>query len=214
MKTILLVLATMASMFLNTAQAYEEPKFEVVGRFEGFELRAYAPYTVAEVTTEGSLEDARSAAFRILFRYITGSNQPKQKVEMTTPVVTAPAVKGESIQMTVPVISAPNQQGKDSAGQSFVSQFVLPARFSAETAPTPSDARVKVKQIGPELVAVRTYSGSINEANFADHLETLKSLLKSSDYVISGPHRAAVYNGPLTPWFMRRNEVMIPVVKK
>ena len=27
----------------------------------------------------------------------------------------------------------------------------------------------------------------------------------------TGPARFAAYNGPLTPWFMRRNEVLLPV---
>ncbi len=190
------------------AHAYEEPRFEVLATAPGFEIRKYAPYVVAEVTAAGEMDASRNEAFRLLFRYISGANRAKESVSMTVPVVSAAEPKAQKMEMTVPVTSEPAQAG------GFVTHFVLPSKFTLETAPAPTDARVRLREVAAEVVAVRTYSGTMGVTNYNENLAQLNQSIAASAYRPAGAARAAVYDGPFTLWFARRNEVMVPVVQK
>ncbi len=76
----------------------EQQPYEVLERFDGFELRRYPPHLVAEVELDGSFEDAGNRAFRRLFAYITGQNEAQRSVAMTAPVVQAGS--SENVAMT------------------------------------------------------------------------------------------------------------------
>jgi SOUL heme-binding protein len=189
----------------GVAMAYEEPRFERVANQEGFEVRRYAAYWVAETRMSGESESARGEAFRRLFNYISGNNRAQQSIEMTVPVVTA---ESQRIEMTAPVMSRPAEDGT-----AMVMQFVLPARFDGGNAPQPIDPRVQLRRIEGETVAVRSYSGRSNEANYLEHEAELLRLLDRAQVPAGGAPRFAVYNGPFTPWFMRRNEVIVPLAQ-
>jgi len=45
------------------ASAIEEPKYTVVRQYDGFEVREYAPYIVAEVVVAGPAEEAGNQGF-------------------------------------------------------------------------------------------------------------------------------------------------------
>ena len=82
----------------ETAFAYEQPKYEIVKIYDGFELRRYAPYIVAETVVSGKFDDAGNKAFRILFKYISGDNLKKTEIPMTAPVKQSPVKEsGEKI---------------------------------------------------------------------------------------------------------------------
>ncbi len=107
--------------------------------------------------------------------------------------------------MTAPVITQP--AGADSR----LMQFALPARYTIETAPRPVDPAVRIRLLPEHWVAVRRYSGTWSERNFAENEATLLAAVNAAGLKIAGPSRFAAYNGPFTPWFLRRNEVMLPV---
>lgn len=191
-------------MFGQYASAYESPDYEIAAEHEEFEVRTYAPYLIAETAVpDGAFEAGRRAAFRRLFDYIGGANIVGQKIDMTVPVTQQPAA-GERIAMTVPVTTA-----QDEAGQ--VMRFALPSRFNLANAPIPSDPRVALRELPGERLAVRRYSGRSNEANFVRERDALFSDLERLGIAVIGPARFAVYSGPFTPWFARRNEVQVPV---
>ena len=52
-----LLLLTLSAMPLFS-HAIEEPDYEVIRKFDNFELRHYPPYVVAEVVLDASAEDA------------------------------------------------------------------------------------------------------------------------------------------------------------
>jgi hypothetical protein len=194
-----IALALGAALPVSSAMALEEPAFTVEKTFATFELRRYAPYLVVETVAE-----SRNAAFRRLFNYIAGSNVAQQKIEMTVPVVmNAP---GEKIEMTAPVVTE-----RSTSGSGEAMQFVLPARFTLDSAPRPTDATVTLRAIDAQWLAVRRYSGTWSERNFAENEAALRADAKAAGLSITGAARFAAYNGPLTPWFMRRNEVLLPV---
>jgi len=45
--------------------------------------------------------------------------------------------------------------------------------------------------------------------NYDEHLAKLKASLASAGLATQGEPVLARYNGPMTPWFMRRNEIWL-----
>ena len=187
---------------------YEEPPYTVLERLAGgVEIRSYAPRVAAEVElveTEGKTDS--NTAFRLLFAYIAGANGTSggegARIAMTMPV----EIKRDSerIAMTVPVVQA-------ETGGAMRMQFFLPAGLTRETAPVPSDTRVRIVDVPEETMAVLRFTGSReNEPVQAKHKE-LGAVLAGSRWTASGPPFAMFYDAPFTIPFLRRNEVAVAV---
>lgn len=58
-------------------------------------------------------------------------------------------------------------------------------------------------------MAVLRYSGTWSEANYVEHLDTLKKQVTASGLTTVGEPVWARYDPPYTPWFMRTNEVQL-----
>lgn len=198
--TLGLVLLTLGP---NPAMAIEEPRYEVVRQIDDqVELRRYAPYVVAEVVLEASAADAGNQAFPILAGYIFGKNKGERKLEMTAPVTqNAEPVK---MAMTAPVT-------QDAVAGGMRVQFVLPSDVTLDTAPEPLDARVRLREEPATLRVVIRYSGTWSQSNYAQHLAKLQAAVAAAGLATGGPPVLARYNGPMTPWFMRRNEIWLAV---
>ena len=191
---------TLSLLTPTMSRAIEEPAFTVVKKIGDVEIRQYAPFVVAEVTVNTNANDAGSQAFPILAGYIFGKNKGEKKMAMTAPVIQAPApVK---LEMTAPVTQTAVPGG-------FVVQFVLPKTVTLVTTPEPLDARVKLREMPAASWAVITYSGFWSQSNFDENLTALRAVLKTADIAVQGEPVLSRYNGPLTPWFMRRNEVWL-----
>ncbi len=200
MRRLLLLFALCAMPLFS--HAIEEPKFEVLRQLDGVELRQYAPYVVAEVVLDATADEAGNRAFPILAGYIFGKNKGERKMATTAPVTQAAVpVKME---MTAPVTQAAAPGG-------VRVQFVLPAGVTLETAPEPLDPRVKLRLVPASQWAAIRYSGTWSQANFDEHLAKLRAALAAADVATQGEPVWARYNGPLTPWFMRRNEIWLAV---
>jgi effector-binding domain-containing protein len=182
--------------------ATEEAPYTVIKTDDIFELREYAPQVLAEIIVEGELEDAGNKAFRPLFRYISGDNKSRGKIAMTAPV--SQEQKGEKISMTAPV-SQQRVQGK------WAVSFMMPASYTMETLPTPDDPNIKLRQVPARRVAAVRYSGFWSEEKYLFHREKLEKWIKDNRFTVTGEAVWARYNPPFTPWFMRRNEILIPV---
>ena len=172
--------------FGGVAVAYEEPAYEIVDQRNGYEIRRYDSYIVAETVVEDDFRGAGNKAFRRLFGYISDDNSNAEKIEMTIPVVSSG--------------TAP-----------YAYYFVMPSEYTLATLPEPDDPRVVVREIPGRTVAVLRYSGRSNESNFREHREELLEALERDGVVLDGEPVRAVYNGPFTPSFMRRNEVMVEI---
>jgi hypothetical protein len=188
----------------ESAMSLEQPNYEVVYRDRDIEYRQYESYLVSETVVEnaGDYGAAGNEGFRRLFRYITGSNRAKAEIAMTAPVAQEPV--SEKIAMTVPV-----QQSGSADGWRVA--FMLPSEYTLDTAPEPTDPRVRVREVPGRLVAVLRYSGRWTERNFAEKKAALQAGLKSADVAPLGDYQSALYNPPYMPPFLRRNEVMVEV---
>ena len=187
-----------------TAMAIEEAPYTVLRTDRMFQLRAYAPHVLAETIVDGDLEEAGNKSFNVLFRYITGANHSRGKIAMTAPV--AQERRREKIAMTAPV-SQERIQGK------WAVSFMMPASCTLETLPVPDDPGVVLRQVPRQQVAAVRYSGLWSEKKYLLNKEKLEAWIRKNGWTVAGEPIWARYNPPFTPWFMRRNEVLIPVVQ-
>lgn len=182
----------------------EEPVYEVRHTVGKIEYRKYAAYLIAETLVQGEadFESAGNEGFRRLFRYISGGNTAQSKIAMTAPV--SQVAGSEKIAMTVPV-----QQTDSGAGWRIA--FTLPAKYSLDTAPVPTDPRVRIVQVPAKLFAVLRYSGRWTESNYTASRDELLAALSAAKIGVRGEPQLARYNAPFVPPFMRRNEVLVEV---
>ena len=166
----------------SNSMSYEEANYEVVKKNEVYEIRKYSDRLAIEtdISNEGN-------SFRKLFNYISGNNDKKEEIKMTTPV-TQMQKKGN---MTM--------------------QFYLPSRFNKENIPSPSNPDVKILNIKGGYYAVIRYSGRASDKNFIKHKSILENELKKDNMIILSPPIKATYDGPFTLPMNRRNEAMFEI---
>lgn len=187
---------------VGTVMAIEEAPYKVVKAAGLFELRDYAPHVLAEVVVDGDLEGAGNKAFRRLFRYITGENRSQGKISMTAPVSQEAA--GEKISMTAPV-------GQQRVQDKWSVSFTMPASQTLESLPVPTDPGITLRQVPARRIAAVRYSGFWSEKNYLRYRGELEKWIRDNGLSVSGTPIWARYNPPFTLWFMRRNEILIPV---
>ena len=184
--------------------AVEEPPYRV-GLHEGdVEVREYPALIAAEVEVGGDRDQAANAGFRLLAAYIFGGNTRRQHIDMTAPVVQERKT-GESIAMTATVV----QSGGDG---SWSVRFIMPQGYTLATLPVPDDARVKLVPLAPQCIAVIRFSGLARPDEVAARTQSLQAFIDGRHWSAAGAPLLARYNPPWTLWFMRRNEVWIPLV--
>jgi effector-binding domain-containing protein len=164
-----------------SAMALEEPTYEVLLTVGEVEFRRYEPYMLAEVTVDGDAKDR--SAFKILAGYIFGDNDAAEKMNMTAPVET---------------------RGSDYA-------FVMERKYSRESLPQPNDENIRIVERPSRVVAAVRFSGRWTQGNFRKHEQELVEALAAMGVKTTGAPELARYNAPFTPWFLRRNEIVIPV---
>jgi effector-binding domain-containing protein len=186
--------------------ATEEPKFSLAQKDGAFEVRDYPDLIVAEVTVTGTQQEASQTGFRKLAGYIFGGNTGAKRIAMTTPVTKAriDETPGQRIAMTAPVTQIGTKGD-------WVVRFTMPAELVFADLPRPNDPDVMLKALPAARYAVLTFSGLSGEAKVASETKKLLSKAMAHGLSTNGPVSQARYNPPWTPWFMRRNEVMIPV---
>lgn len=167
---------------------YEQPEHEVVAEADGYEIRRYRPYLVAETTVEGDFDSAGSVAFRRLAGFIFGRNSDQRKMNMTAPV-------------TRQVVGEDRQRYR----------FVMESTFTEVDLPQPLDDTVTIARVPGGHYAARPYRGNRDERRFRRMEAALLDDLKRDGVEVVGAAQSAVYSGPMTPPMLRHNEVLIPV---
>jgi hypothetical protein len=196
---------TLLVLFVGSpSMAAEEPAFRLVHQQGAFEVREYPPLLAAEIRLSGDRNQTGNEGFRALAGYIFGGNTRRQKIAMTAPVVQVPA-SGEKIPMTAPVMQTQE-------GDVWTVRFIMPRGFTLESLPVPDDPRVQLRALPAARMAVIRFSGLAHDEDVLQNTADLEKFLNSQQLRPAGPAVLARYNPPWTPWFMRRNEIMIAVV--
>ena len=186
----------------NDVMAIEEARFTVLEKDKEFELRQYEPQIVAETLVEGNFEEVGNQGFRRLFDYISGNNQKTQSIPMTAPVTQEAG--GVKITMTAPV-------GQERAGEKWRITFLMPLQYTLEELSIFLDLNIGLKIIPGRLMATIRYSGTWSKKNFRENETQLLAWIAQHGLKPVGEPVWARYDSPFTPWFMRRNEVLISV---
>jgi hypothetical protein len=194
------------ALIKGEAMATEEPEYKILLQEDPFEVRAYPALVAAETTVPGDRSAAVSAGFQLLAGYIFGANSRRKSMDMTAPVIqTDETVRtGESIAMTAPVM-----QTQD-AGE-WTIRFTMPRLWTLETLPQPDDPRVRLVAVPSARVAVVKFSGLAPENDIRLKTLALQAFALAHRLIATGPPSLARYDPPWTLWFLRRNEVMIPL---
>jgi len=187
------------------ALAYEQPHYEVVQEADDYEVRRYEAYLVAETEVSGSFEDVGNEAFRRLAGFLFGANRTREKMAMTAPVTQQP-LRPAKLEKTAPV----TQTARPGAA-AYTFAFMMPARFTRETLPEPTDPRVVIREVPSRLLVARRFSGTWSADHFASNEATLRDAAQRAGFAFVGEPIYARYNAPFVPWFLRRNEVLLEV---
>ena len=168
----------------TTRAGYQSAPYTVVRSSGKFEVRDYPALTVVEtpMTSGGT---GAEGSFNRLFRFITGGNDAKQKIAMTTPVFMSGT--GTNVSMA----------------------FVMPAKLKTGDVPKPKDEQLRVRELEAGRFAVLRYSGRRSADNEAQSLERLRAWMKTEGLKELSPPIYGYFDPPWTPGFLRRNEVML-----
>lgn len=188
----------------ENALAIEEPVYTASFQEAGFEVRDYPAHIVAEVSVAGDRDAAARAGFRLLAGYIFRGNSQRHSISMSASTKPRP-VRGESIAMTAPVT-----QLEDEAG--WLVRFSMPRGYSMVSLSVPNDAQVRLVKLAPARLAVVRFSGRAGVAAVAQKTADLREYVAQHPWEVCGVPVLARYNPPWTLWFLRRNEVMLPLV--
>ena len=167
-----------------TRAGYESAAYEVVEKDGEYEIRRYPDLMLASTTSKMDSQ-GRDGSFGRLFGYISGANESKQKIAMTTPVFM------EGVQDEV------------SMG------FVMPSEVATDGVPSPTGQGVEVRRREGGLFAVVRFAGKLDSNLAKQKAEQLRRWIESRGHRASDQIESAGYDPPFTPPMMRRNEVLI-----
>jgi len=182
--------------------AIEKAKYTVIEKDGPFELRQYEPQIVAETFVEGDFDEVGDEGFRRLYGYISGKNRKKESISMTAPV--SQEATSEKIAMTAPV-------GQERVGGTWRITFLMPSTYTLKTLPEPLDSSVTLRETAGQLMAAMRYSGTWSREHYQKREAQLLEWIQNRGLRPTGEPVFARYNPPFMPWFLRRNEVLIPV---
>lgn len=181
-----LIVLGMFAWSVTARAGYESAAYEVIEADGNIEIREYPDLVLA--STESNIEArGNDGSFMRLFGYISGKNESRQKIEMTTPVFMEPG----------------NLESKGKMS------FVLPAEVVEAGVPVPKAADVTIlKRAGGRFAVIR-FSGVMDSQKAEANEAKLRAWLKARGLSNEGTAERAGYDPPFTPGPLRRNEVLI-----
>jgi len=179
----------------------EEPNYESEGEVDGLELRRYTPRRVAETTVEAtSFDEARKEGFQRLAGYIFGDNSTREKLTAGH----RSESHSERLPMTTPVTLGHSATG-------YVMRFQMPKHRTLSSLPRPNDARVHLRQVPSERVAVLRFRGTYSAEHIAEKKRELLDRVKAAGFAAKGEPVFAGYDAPTALPFLRRVEVWVAI---
>ncbi len=187
-KTILIIVG-LSFIIPNQTLAIETPKYKLIKKENGFEVREYEPMIIASTSVKSDYSDATSIGFRRIANYIFGGNAKSMSIEMTAPVLT-------------------NSPG---TGENYEIQFVMPSRHSLDDLPKPIVSNVFIRKLNLGKTAVLKFGGWATKNRTAFYKSKLSDLLKSNGYKPIGSYLVAQYNSPWAIPPFRKNEIIVEI---
>lgn len=180
---ILFVLA--AAWLISTSRAATEtPEYKVIRTDGKIEIRDYPALTIATTPMDG---DGMNGGFGQLFRFITGNNERKEKIEMTSPVLIAKAADKKTM------------------------SFIMPKGTMDKGVPKPAGEKVTIGKVDAARFVALRFPGGRSAENERTAIAAIKAWLLEQKIQGRGEPMFAYYDPPWTPTPLRRNEVMIQI---
>ena len=192
MKPILLTIAMLSS--LPAWAEIEQPNYKVILEKDIFAIRDYTSVMAVETEVFSSRREAAGNAFRRLFRYISGENEDNLEISMTSPVAQTLA-----------------NQNDDDPAERWMVRFFLPRNMAEENIPLPSEKGVTVSKLKAQRFASVSFRGSQSDKKIEENTAKLKAFISQNGYEVSGRPIYAFYDPPFIPWFLRDNEILLPI---
>ena len=166
---------------------FETLKYELLSRDGHIEIRKYNDFLLAKTKTDPDYY--QNSGFNNVFQYISGYNEDKQRISMTTPVVTQ------------------IEEGKLSTG------FYVPSKYDESNVPKPKSSNVTIENIQEGIFITIRFSGNWKQERFEKYDKILQDYIKENNLKILSHRYILRYNPPMTPAFLRRNEIMYRINK-
>jgi len=189
-------------LLYSCAVGIEKQKYTILEKQGQFEIRQYPSCLVAETIVDADFNKAGNIAFGRLYKYISGDNRKQESIPMTAPV--SQIETSEKIAMTAPV-NMQQTQGK------YAVSFLMPSQYTLETLPVPLDETVVIKNVPARKIAAIHYSGTWSQERYEAKKASLNEFIQKKGLSSIGEPVFARYDPPFQLWFLRRNEVLIPV---
>jgi len=170
------------------SEELEEPAYELLQKYRGFEIRKYADTIQARVSTDGMNYGESARPFRRIASYIFGGNERQQSIAMTAPV------------------------HMWQSGEETLMAFTMPSEHKIEDLPKPNDSGVELLHVEGEVVAVLKFSGLSRPSKSLRLQKKLRKLVEAEGLTPTSEAKLAVYDNPMSTLpFMRRNEIHLPI---
>lgn len=184
---IAIFLLSQAFMF-KTEHNIEMYPYQVIKKFDDFEIRLYKEAKFSYVKMNGSTyKQTANNGFRMLAGYIFGDNETGEKIAMTSPV---------GMEMN----------------DSVTMKFMVPANYKMEDLPSPNNEKIKFKTEPEKLVAAISFGGWANDEKINEYAQKLYNLLDQNNIKHSNKFSYFGYNPPFKI-VNRRNEVIVELEK-
>lgn len=181
--TVVLVIMGFVKKSVNDSETHE---YEVLQKFEDFEIRKYGPALYSSVKySTSSFKEISSEGFRTLAGYIFGGNERNEQIAMTSPV---------------------SMEISDSSKM----MFLVPKSISKDDLPKPNNANIYFEEYPERIVAAINFGGWASDEKIDQYTQKLIELLASQNITHSGKFAYLGYNPPFDV-VNRRNEIVVDI---
>jgi len=171
----------------------ERQQFQLLQKYDGFELRAYEPCVIAQVDMLTDYKSATNGAFRHLFNYISKGNETSTPISMTAPVIAT-------------------TEGALNSDHWDIS-FVMPAGSSIADLPVPRDSKVVLHEVAREECIALSFRGRATIDVCMRKEQELRLLAKEQNIELSSETRICRFDPPFKPGIFHYNEIVIPILR-
>lgn len=187
-------------LWMQSAMATEEPRYDVRISQTPFELRHYAPTLIAETVVDGDMDAASGKGFRLIADYIFGNNRA------------ADSQQAAKIAMTAPVTMEPQSRNTAMAeATQWRIHFVMPSQYTLANIPKPNNGAVTLHELPCKYFVVYRYSGFNTRAQVQEKTNAALAWAQQQSLKVIGTPQLSRYDPPWTLPMFRRNEIMVEV---
>ena len=200
---VMVILATWLVLISGERVLAPALQIEDVRSEKGFAVRSAETFMVAQVRVAGTYQDAFIQGVAILDRYREGDNL-RQPIEIIT-VRGQVRERSEQLGRMFPYLLQEEDEG------TVLISMILPGAVSSQSAPRPTDPRIRISTVPASHFAVRSVPRTALVENAHTQEEQLRELLTEQGYVARSVATVAVYDLTWTPAWFERTELWIPV---